>query len=201
MAAPADITAAVDAVETQAAPELAWSQADDDELDPPRSWRPAVRIALGVFAACVAVAGGITAVDQHWFSDPHAPAPVAAAPMTSGAASAPPSEAAEHPGTWTPPPVPAAEHLVTPVQEVAPPPANSSSSVGDAEFLARMRAAGWVITDPQQMLSVAHQACFELRRGATRQYVLANLFATDPAIGASGAVSFYSNMVAAYDCT
>jgi hypothetical protein len=64
-----------------------------------------------------------------------------------------------------------------------------------------MRSSGWVVTDPQQMVSVAHQACFELKRGASRQYVLANLFATDPAIGASGAVSFFSNMVAAYDCT
>lgn len=85
MAAPADVTAAVDAADTQVAPELAWSQADDDELELPRSWRPAVRIALGVFAACVAIAGGITAIDQHWFSDLRAPTQagsVAAAPSS-----------------------------------------------------------------------------------------------------------------------
>lgn len=196
MAAPADITAAVDAVETQAAPELAWSLADDDELDLPRSWRPAVRIALGVFAACVAIAGGITAIDQRWFSDLRASAPASVAAPSSVAA--PPAEVTAHPEVaWTLPPVPPAEHLVS----MPDPLPQAALSADDLAFLARMRSSGWVVTDPQQMVSVAHQACFELKRGASRQYVLANLFATDPAIGASGAVSFYSNMVAAYDCT
>ncbi|TDK88801.1 DUF732 domain-containing protein [Mycobacterium paragordonae] len=195
MAAPADITAAVDAVETQAAPELAWSLADDDELDLPRSWRPTVRIALGVFAACVAIAGGITAIDQHWFSDLRTSAPASVAAPSSAA---PPAEVTAHPeAAWTLPPVPPAEHLVS----MPDPLPQAALSADDLAFLARMRSSGWVVTDPQQMVSVAHQACFELKRGASRQYVLANLFATDPAIGASGAVSFYSNMVAAYDCT
>lgn len=190
-------TAAVDAVETQAAPELAWSEADDGELELPRSWRPAIRIALGVFAACVAIAGGITAIDQHWLSDLRAPAPVASVVAPSLAA-APPAEATSHPeAAWTLPPVPPAEHLVS----IPDPLPQAALGADDLAFLARMRSSGWVVTDPQQMVSVAHQACFELKRGASRQYVLVNLFATDPAIGASGAVSFYSNMVAAYDCT
>lgn len=196
MAASADITTAVDAVATEAAPELAWSLADDDELELPRSWRPAIRIALGVFAACVAIAGGITAVDRQWFSELRAPAPAVVAAAPSSVA-APPAEVVANPEAWTLPPVPPAEHLVS-MPEPVP---QAALSAADLEFLARMRSAGWVVTDPQQMVSVAHQACFELRRGASRQYVLANLFATDPAIGASGAVSFYSNMVAAYDCT
>lgn len=196
MAASADITTAVDAVDTEAAPELAWSLADDDELELPHSWRPAIRIALGVFAACVAIAGGITAIDQHWFSDLRASAPASVAAPSSAAA--PPAEVTAHPeAAWTLPPVPPAEHLVS----MPGPLPQAALSADDLAFLARMRSSGWVVTDPQQMVSVAHQACFELRRGASRQYVLANLFATDPAIGASGAVSFYSNMVAAYDCT
>lgn len=196
MAASADITTAVDAVDTEAAPELAWSLADDDELELARSWRPAIRIALGVFAACVAIAGGITAIDQHWFSDLRASAPASVAAPSSAAA--PPAEVTAHPeAAWTLPPVPPAEHLVS----MPDPLPQAALSADDLAFLARMRSSGWVVTDPQQMVSVAHQACFELKRGASRQYVLANLFATDPAIGASGAVSFFSNMVAAYDCT
>lgn len=194
----ADVTAAVDAADTQVAPELAWSQADDDELELPRSWRPAVRIALGVFAACVAIAGGITAIDQHWFSDLRAPTQAGSVAAAPSSVAAPPTEATAHPeAAWTLPPVPHAEHLVS----MPDPLPQAALSADDLEFLARMRSSGWVVTDPQQMVSVAHQACFELKRGASRQYVLVNLFATDPAIGASGAVSFYSNMVAAYDCT
>jgi hypothetical protein len=59
-------------------PERAWSADDGDDLQLPGSWRPVCRNALGVFASCVAVAGVITVVDRHWFSDWRAGRPVAA---------------------------------------------------------------------------------------------------------------------------
>ncbi len=167
MAALADDTLAVDAVATEAAPELAWSLADDDELELPRSWRPAIRIALGVFAACVAIAGGITAVDRQWFSELRTTTVASAAPTYSAL---PTPDAIAEPVTEAPvsayPTGAAAEHMVPPIRAI-PPNAELPTETYNADvfYLNTLRSYGIRITNPYVAIEAAHTTCAYLRAG------------------------------------
>lgn len=163
----AQTAVALDLAPTQAA-ELAWSEAEPAEVELPRSWRPAIRAAVGVFATCVAVAGGITAVDRHWFSELRAsiPAPVAA-PSSVAAA---PAEVVTQPSVWTLPPVPAAEHLQAPE-----PPAVAPDTYTDAAFIAALSRNGVSVYDPQSTVLLARMACSELQAGRSVASVASEL--------------------------
>lgn len=147
-----------DVATAMASTQLAWSEAEDGELDLPQSWRPAVRTAAGVFAACVAVAGAVTAVDRHWFTDLRDVAVTATSPTTSPAAPTPTATA--EPVAATPAAVypmgPAAEHLQTP---------ELSTVDADAFYLNTLRSYGIIITNPYVAIGAAHTTCNYLRAG------------------------------------
>lgn len=152
---------------TQAAPTLAWSDADSDDLHLPGSWRPVFRNALAVFSTCVAVAGAVTAVDRHWFSDLRT-AVVAAVPV----AVAPPMpdvpDAIADPVTAAPAAVypmgPAAEHLVPPA-----PPGPAVDPNADAKYLTRMQQAGIMITDVPAAITTGHIICADMTHGLSSE--------------------------------
>lgn len=174
MAESVDETAAVEAVETaialdlaptQAA-ELAWSseRPELDDLDvplppmplpvEPAPWRTVCRNALGVFSVCVAVAGAVTLVDRQWFAEL---TEVVVVPTTPTAAPSSPTEtAAAQSEAWTLPPVPAAEHLVVPA------PTGPSA---DAKYLSGLQQSGLNITDASVAIASGHNICGYLSEG------------------------------------
>jgi hypothetical protein len=178
---------------TVTAPTLAWSESDASlPVQTQRRVWPLVAVA----AAAAALAGVVATAGSHWGRDDAAPGNQLTADATTTTTTTAPEVAAA-------PSTPAAALINAPaIAHLVPPaPQESPLITRDEAFLAAMRASGWTITNAQQMVNVAHQACFDLRRGATRDYVLAQLLATDPAFGMAAAVSFYSNVVAIYDCT
>ncbi len=196
MAALADDTLAVDAVATEAAPELAWSLADDDELDLPRSWRPAIRAAAGVFAACVAIAGGITAVDRQWFSELRAPAPAPAASQlpTESAPTPSPEPIAAAPSYSS---APAAEHLVPPVP-TPPDPLTTSTPEQDALFFAGLTAAGIVVYDRSDAMDTGHYVCQARASGLSRTAIATMAVSRNPRLSPRDATNLVLVSINAY---
>jgi hypothetical protein len=190
---------------TQPAPELAWSHEEPDE-PLPRPWRLAWAIAgAGMF--CAAVTAVLIAV-FGMFGTSSEPAPIPNAgtiePSTMPAESLPPirsaptvapTRVAAPPTTVTVTPKPPPPTTVTVGPAAAPP----SESVYDRRFLDRMRAAGWTITDPTRMTSVAHKVCREFQQGETGAQVDQELEAegslkpTDAATFSSNATESYPN--------
>ena len=83
----ADDTMAVDAATAVApipATELAWSaDLSVDDLALPRPWHAVQRTALGIFAVCIAIAGGVTVADRTETPKPP-PADLATRPPEGG---------------------------------------------------------------------------------------------------------------------
>lgn len=152
MSDPAD-TAAVEALATRSA-QLAWSEDDGD--DPGLySWRPVYRSAIGIFATCIAVAGAITAANQHRTIRSSAVEAVQAGVPTGVEPSSQPSSAITNPVTLPPPGPPAGR--LTP-----PPPVDPGA---DARYLARVRQVGMTITDAGWAIASAHLICDDMARG------------------------------------
>lgn len=191
MAESVDETAAVEAVETAVAldlaptqaEELAWSSEQQElgDLPPvppmplpvePAPWRAVCRNALAVFSACVAVAGAVTLVDRQWFAELTevvvVPTGPTAAPSSVIAA---PAETAAQPEAWTLPPVPPAEHLVPPVP---------SGPSADAKYLAQVQQAGVTITDVQWAISSGHLVCKDMARGSNSESEAASVMRDIP---------------------
>jgi hypothetical protein len=123
--------------------QLAWSAADDaDDLFLPGSWRPMCRNALG-FAVCVAVAGVITVVDRHWFSDWRAGRPVAAQ-FVSWPPRNPPETTIPAPSYSL---VPAAEHLQPPA---------ATGPVADANYLTGLQPTGLTVSAASFVIASGH---------------------------------------------
>ncbi|GJO54521.1 hypothetical protein NJB1604_45340 [Mycobacterium marinum] len=202
MACPAPETAAALApsVDTASVPDisepppavdtgLAWSVYDPSQV-PLRTWHETERLAVGVVLASVLIAGTVALT---WPDGTRTAAAVVetsepvAEQMPQVSVPAPPAEVRAPPVPTLPASPGRAEYLQEPLSN-------------DEVFLARMRAAGWVITNRPQLLAVAHQACADVSNGASREYVISKLYTTDPSVGADGAVSFYYNMIAAYGC-
>lgn len=186
MAEVVDETAAVEAVETAVAldlaptqaAELAWSseQPELGDLAPvppmplpvePAPWRAVCRSALAVFSACVAVAGAVTLVDRHWFAELRtatvvSAAPTSSAPPTADAIVAPTADA---PAPTYPTGV-AAEHMVPPVRDLPPSEELPAATYNaDTFYLNTLQSYGIRITNPYVAIEAAQTTCAYLRAG------------------------------------
>jgi hypothetical protein len=148
--------------------EMAWSAADDaDDLltglmaaDVPQCPR--------VFAVCVAVAGVITVVDRHWFSDWRAGRPAAAQFVSSPPRN--PPEATIPAPSYTP--VPAAEHLQPP----AP-----TGPVADANYLTGLQQTGLTVSSTSFAIANGHNIRGSPAEGHTTEQTASLVMRRSPA--------------------
>lgn len=142
--------------------ELAWSAADGEDLQLPGSWRPVFRNALAVFTTCVAIAGAVTAVDRHWFTELRGVTVATEVPSSS----APATPDAATPAVVAPAadysPGPAAEHLVAPTP-------SPSSRNADAEYLWSLQVAGLSISNAPLAIASGHIICSDMANGQSSE--------------------------------
>jgi len=190
---------------TENAPGLAWALEDDSNQDyemPRMPWPIACGVAGGVVVVSALLASAIAAIGLTLHREPVDAPTVAAPPTSTVVIQAPPPSAVQAPPVTPVTPV----APVTPAPTAAappetPPPTHATRTPEivnpDQKFLDRMRAAGWTITDPTRMLSVAHKVCREFRQGETGAQVDQELEA-EGNLEPTAAVTFSSNATESY---
>lgn len=192
---------------TQAAPELAWSAADEEDEEPSR-WGPVWLRALVMVSCAAAVAITVTIIGLI-VKDANAPRPglppggatptLAPALPPIVAPPPPPTRAPSIHDGLAPKPVPTTVTVTqTPAAAVPPPAPPKPARSADQIFLDEMAAAGYPITETAVALAAAPKGCGYLESGHTPAQAAELAMHNNPAISLPEAQAYVRAAIDAY---